>query len=168
VKIEDIKKNPKIYVLIGLPGSGKSTWRNKLLSSTDEDFAIVSSDDFIDSMAEKEGKTYTEVFDKYIGAASKHIKDEFKKAVAQNKSIIYDRTNMSQKSRRGILAQLPKYYEKIAVDFQVSDGELKRRLEAREEETGKGIPAHVIKSMSSSYNAPTKAEGFDRVINVQQ
>lgn len=158
--LEDLQ--PEIIVLIGLPGSGKSTWVRNMLAKTDVDYVVVSSDDEIERMAAADGLTYNDVFDKYVGKATGIMKQKFKDAVNNGKSIIWDQTNMSPKKRRGILNQVPKNYRKIAVAFEVDDEELNRRLKNREKE-GKTIPPHVVKSMAQSYVPPSKQEGFDEV-----
>lgn len=162
-EIKDENQQPEIIVLIGLPGSGKSTWKEKMLSKAGSDYTVISSDDIIEDFAEKEGKSYTKVFDKYIGRASKMAKQKFNEAIKNHENVIWDQTNLSEKKRRGILSQVPDGYKKIAVAFEVNDEELKRRLDKRASETGKEIPDHVLKNMAQSYQPPSESEGFDEV-----
>ena len=51
----------KMYVLVGVPGSGKSTW----VKSQDwaAECAYISTDGFVDEYAASVNKTYSEVFD---------------------------------------------------------------------------------------------------------
>mgnify|MGYP003652285438 CR=1 FL=1 len=156
-----------LIVLIGLPGSGKSTWRDDFLSKTDKEFVIISSDDEIESLCKAEGLTYTDGFDKFVGRATMIIKQKFKEAVNTGKNVIWDQTNMSVKKRRGILQKVPEGYRCEAVSFEVTLEELNSRLTKREAETGKHIPPFVIKSMANSYVPPTKSEGFDKVTIVK-
>jgi predicted kinase len=150
--------------LVGLPGSGKSTWTSKFLAKESEPYTVISSDDVIEEFAKKEGKTYTEVFKDYIGQATMIVKERFRDAVKNRDNIIWDQTNMNIKKRKSILQQLPPEYEKTAVIFTVDEPELKRRLQTRQELTGKHIPEFVLKDMARSYQAPTKAEGFDYIL----
>jgi len=154
---------PEIVVLVGLPGSGKSTWTQKKIASSEHNYVIVSSDDEIERLAAKDGLNYTQGFDKYVGQATAIMKQKFREAVNNNESIIWDQTNMTPKKRRGILQQIPSNYKKVAVVFEIDDEELNRRLDNRSKTTGKTIPPHVIKSMAQSYIPPTKSEGFDEV-----
>ena len=51
---------PKMYVLVGVPGSGKSTW-----ATTQEwfkDCAYISTDKIVERYARFRKKTYSEVF----------------------------------------------------------------------------------------------------------
>jgi glycopeptide antibiotics resistance protein len=61
------KKLNKLYVLIGVPGSGKSTWiKNQKWTDT---CVIVSTDEFVEEYAKSVGKTYSEVFNDYMSTA---------------------------------------------------------------------------------------------------
>lgn len=149
---------PKLYMLIGVPGSGKSTWTAN--QDWAKDCSIVSSDRFIDEHAAKEGKTYNEVFDDYVKIATKLMENQVLIAQANNMDIIWDQTNMSAKSRAKKLAMLPNY-EKIAVVFDTPPKEeLDRRLASR---PGKMISEAIVNSMISSYNEPTEEEGFKEI-----
>ena len=158
------KTQPIAYVLVGLPGSGKSTWMRGV--NQNGDFVIVSSDDEIEKHAKDRGLTYSDVFDSYVKTATSLMNAKFKEAVAANQNIIWDQTNMTSKKRKGILQQIPRGYRKIAVVFQIDDQELERRLTKREQDEGKAIPKHIIYSMAKSFEMPTTAEGFDQIIKV--
>lgn len=165
MKIEDVVERPTIYVLIGLPGSGKSTWTRKQLNDG-KDYVVVSSDDIIEELGAKDGLNYSEAFKLYSGQATGMMKQRARDALSSGKNVIWDQTNMSKKKRRGILQQVPNNYIKIAVDFDVDDKELFRRLEDRANKTGKRIPRDVVMSMAQSYEPPTRDEGFDKVIKM--
>ena len=156
---------PKIYVLIGPPASGKSTWTRKFLESN-SDYVVISSDDIIELRAAENGLTYSQAFDKFSGFAVSEMKKQAREAFANKKNIIWDQTNMSSKKRKGIIEQAAGYI-KIAVDFDIPDQEVNRRLKDRAEKTGKHIPEHVMKSMYASYQPPSRAEGFDQIIRIK-
>jgi len=159
---EDYSQHPVAYILIGLPGSGKSTWiRNK---QNKNDFVIVSSDDEIDKYAKSQNKTYSEVFDEYIKIATSNMNSNLINAIKNNQNIIWDQTNLSAKKRKGIISRLPKHYEKIAVVFEIDDDTLKDRLYNRTKTEGKYIPNSVIENMKRTYEFPTKEEGFDEIL----
>lgn len=166
MKLKEIqnKNQPIAYILSGLPGSGKSTWVRSI--NQNSDFVIVSSDDEIEQHAKDRGLTYSDVFDSYVKTATSRMNAKFKEAVAANRNIIWDQTNMTSKKRRGILQQIPHSYKKIAVVFQIDDQELERRLEKREQDEGKKIPKHIIYSMANSFEMPSTVEGFDQIIKV--
>jgi tRNA uridine 5-carbamoylmethylation protein Kti12 len=163
---QDIKEAPELYVLIGVPGSGKSTWTRKFLASSDKEFVVVSSDAALDRVAAEKGLKYPDVYKDYIGMATHEAKKNFRDAMESRSNIIFDQTNVSKKKRRGILQQMPKDYIKVAVVFQTDDKEVTRRLKSRAEETGKHIPDFVMKDMYGRWEEPTREEGFDRIIKV--
>lgn len=149
---------PKIYMLIGVPGVGKSTWLNNQEWAVG--MPVISSDRFIDEHAEKMGKTYNEVFDEYIKIATKLVDNQARVCHANNYDCIWDQTNTSAKSRKGKLELFPGY-EKIAVMFRAPDAEEHaRRLASR---PGKVIPANVMKSMMDNLQEPTEDEGFTEI-----
>lgn len=162
MKINELTNNklPEIVIMIGLPGSGKST----LIKRKYPNHVIVSSDDIIEDFAAKDGKTYDEVFSKYIGAATGIMKNNFDAAIKSNMDIVWDQTNLSEKKRRGILSKVPNHYKKVAVVFNIPD---KLRYERMGFRKGKSIPPDVIKSMEKSFQYPNKGEGFDEIIEIK-
>ena len=149
---------PKCYQLIGVPGSGKSTW----IKNQDwaKDCVVVSTDDFVEAYAESVGKTYSEVFDDYMPTAVKLMADKVIRAREAGKDVIWDQTSTSVKSRTRKFNMLPNY-EHIAVVFSTPDAaELARRLASR---PGKNIPDHVMKSMIYNFEMPTEEEGFSEI-----
>lgn len=157
--------NPKFIMLVGVPGSGKSTWTLNFMSGmarladSTEGWAVLSSDNYIADKAAEEGKTYDEVFDDYIKESFTQMNLDLKKAVADKKNIIWDQTNLSAKTRSGKLRNIPKHYEKIAIVFP-TPADIDVRLKSR---PGKTIPKHIVESMAKSFEMPTVEEGFDIV-----
>ena len=149
---------PKCYQLIGVPGSGKSTWVKN--QDWARDCIVVSTDEFVEDYAKEVGSTYNEVFQDYMPTAVKLMADKVVRAREQGKDIIWDQTSMSIKSRKRKFNML-RDYEHIAVLFKTPEPvELERRLNSR---PGKNIPDHVMKSMIKSFDIPTVEEGFKEV-----
>ena len=144
--------------MVGVPGSGKSTWiANQNWSN---DCAIVSTDTHVEAYAKASGKTYSEVFEEYMPHAIGLMLEDVVAAREAGKDIIWDQTSTSIKTRANKIRMLPNYY-KIAVVFRKpGDKELKRRLASR---PGKDVPWSVIQQMWSNWEDPTKEEGFDEI-----
>jgi predicted kinase len=154
----------KIYMLVGAPASGKSTWIEKEFQG---ECHVVSTDKIIDEIAFETGRTYDQVFSTYMKVAEKMMWEEFDKYVGDGYSpIVVDRTNMSVKSRRKFFERLKNFhlnhgYEIEAVVFKTpEETEWNRRLNSR---VGKTIPQHVLESMVKSYEQPRLTEGFTKV-----
>lgn len=153
---------PKLYMLIGVPGSGKSTWykNQDWLGEDKKDHKYVSTDQHVEGYAQDQGKTYNEVFKEYMPTAVKQMEININMACALQLDIVWDQTNTSVKSRKSKLAMLPNY-EKIAVVFRTPDAEeLARRLASR---PGKSIPDNIMRSMIDSFVEPTEEEGFKEI-----
>ena len=149
---------PKCYQLIGVPGSGKSTWVKN--QDWAKDCVVVSTDEFVEDYAKEVGSTYNEVFEDYMPTAVKLMTEKVERAREAGKDIIWDQTSMSIKSRKRKF-QMLRDYEHIAVLFKTPEPfELERRLNSR---PGKNIPDHVMKSMIKSFDIPTVEEGFKEV-----
>jgi len=151
------------YQLIGVPGSGKSTWiKNQPWA---KDCVIVSTDNFVDAYAKEVGSTYSEVFESYMPTAVKLMADQVVRARNEGKDIIWDQTSVNVKSRRRKFNMLPNY-EHIAVVFETPTMHvLMKRLASR---PGKNIPWSVMQSMIHSMELPTLSEGFAEIRTVVQ
>jgi len=150
---------PTAYILIGVPGAGKSTWVEEYKFTSD--VAHISSDHFIDEYAESVDKTYTEVFSEHAPIANKLMFDEALEAIRMRIDIVWDQTNTTVSTRRKKLVML-KDYHKIAVVFKTPKPEvLKERLEGRSH--WKQIPDDVIETMIDQFQEPTIREGFDDI-----
>lgn len=149
---------PKCYQLVGVPGSGKSTWIAN--QEWAKDCVVVSTDAFVEDYAKECGSTYSEVFDDYMPTAVKLMADQVVRAREAGRNVIWDQTSVSISSRKKKFNMLPGY-EHIAVVFQTPESaELDRRLSSR---PGKTIPKNVIRSMIDNFDMPSEDEGFKEI-----
>jgi predicted kinase len=149
---------PKCYQLVGVPGSGKSTWIEG------QDWAItcarVSTDKWVEIYAKEVGRTYSEVFKDFMPTAVDLMAKEVVAARELGRDIIWDQTSTTIASRSRKFRML-RDYEHIAVVFKTPEHtELMRRLMNR---PGKEIPDHVIASMIAGWDEPTEDEGFKEI-----
>ena len=145
---------PTMYMLIGVPASGKSTW----VEQNKGDALVISTDNLIEMYAADNGKTYNEVFKDQIKIATKLTMQHAEAAFAGGQNVIWDQTNLTKKSRASKLAMVPQHYSREAVFFATPlEEEWQRRLNSR---PGKSIPAHILDSMVEMLELPDLDEGW--------
>lgn len=153
---------PHLIMFVGLPASGKSTWRaNMPLDGYDQ----LSTDDLIESHAKAVGLTYDEVFKDYMKIADGRFWNAVEDGIREKRNLIIDRTNLTFKTRRRVMGRVTHDYSTQAIVFlppvSTSDKmEHSLRLRSRE---GKNIPPHIIETMIESFELPTREEGFDSI-----
>ena len=141
-------KVPKLHILIGLPGSGKSTWAS-------EDNAIILSSD-----AYRE-KLLSNINDQ---SNNKLIFDTLQKDtitfLKEGKDVIYDATNINRKNRKKVLNAVKDINcIKIAELFMVPVEICKYRNNQRDRK----VPEEVIERMLRNFELPLEGEGFDLI-----
>jgi len=149
-----------MYVMVGVPASGKSTWIEN--QKWAKDIPIVSTDKFVEDYAKSQGKTYSEVFEEYMPIAVKLMANQVLICQANKKDLIWDQTSTTIATRAKKLRMLPEY-RKIAVVFKTPEtAELQKRLASR---PGKTIPWDVVSKMAQQLEAepPQLDEGFDEI-----
>lgn len=160
-----------LYVMVGLPGSGKSTYIDDIvtLSQSDEGgiYRILSTDDHIEYKANELGITYNEAFKDHINDAEKNLQRHLAKAIIDGDHIIWDQTNLRVKKRKTILNSVPKDYERIAIEFVGPFETVVKRVKDRAAITGKDIGYNILMSMNESREPVTLEEGFDDIRIVQ-
>jgi predicted kinase len=148
----------KCYQLVGVPGSGKSTW------ISNQDWAlgltVVSTDMWVEIYAKEQGKTYSEVFTEYMPTAVDLMAEQVVFAREHGHTIIWDQTSTTVASRAKKFRMLPDY-EHIAVVFRTPErSELDVRLSGR---PGKHIPKNVVDAMIDGWQEPSEEEGFKEI-----
>jgi len=144
-------------ILVGLPGTGKSTYTMRNIVKNDE---YASSDNIIEVIAEQHFMTYDQAFSDLIGFAEKVFWEELNYAAANDRSIWVDRTNLSVKSRKRVIDVFKNkgfIFEAIVFPIPV---DWEARLAGR---VGKTIPPHVLQDMKQRFQFPTMGEGFGKI-----
>lgn len=142
----------KLYMMIGLPASGKSTLAEEISKS--EDAEIVSSDNIRKELYGNENiqGDNNKVF--------RILQERIINGLKNNKNMIYDATNISYKTRMAFLQRLNKLdVEKIAIMVATPYEECLIRNEQRKRK----VPEEVIKRMYYNFYVPQYFEGFDDI-----
>lgn len=150
----------KVDILVGLPAAGKSTWLRKQSPKP----VIMSSDDWVEFYAEKEGISYDQAWQKYYKRAQRAAEKTFFDAMAESAPhIVIDRVNLTVRARNKIITPALSFgYEVNAIVFPTPDPEEhQRRLSNR---PGKNIPEKIIEQMAGHFVLPTINEGLTNII----
>ena len=144
------KFRPKFIMLVGVPGSGKSTFAKELL----DEFTIHLSSDAIrkeiygdENCQDDPSRVFNIMHERTL------------KALKDGINVIYDATNITRKSRLSILKQLPAYVEKKCIITWAPIDECIGRDACRERTVG----VEVINKMLQRFEAPFYDEGFDDI-----
>jgi predicted kinase len=155
----------QFIMLVGLPGSGKSTWVKEFVKGALDNYVIISTDEFIDEYAAANNVSYNEAFKLLdLKEVEKKMYEKLEVAVYENKHIIWDQTNTSVKTRAKKLSKIPNKYMKYAKYFDISEEDLNARLYKRAKEEDKFIPHTVLQSMKDSLVEPSTTEGFNYIL----
>lgn len=140
-----------LYLLVGIPGSGKSTWMRNHIGDND---AVISRDSIHFQLLSDEDEYFArenEVFDKFIKAIQITIDADYW-------DIYVDATHLNEKARNKVLDRLdiPDGVAIIPVYFDICPEEAIRRNNKR---TGRArVPDNVILNMYGSLIPPTMNE----------
>jgi len=151
----------KCYQLIGVPGSGKTTWLQNQIWALG--LTVVSTDTFVEAYAATQGRTYNQVFGDYMPTAIDLMVKQVAFAHEHGHTVIWDQTSVTVASRRKKFRMLPDY-QHIAVVFRTPEPvELAGRLASR---PGKIIPEEIVQDMINRFEMPTLEEGFQEIWHV--
>ena len=145
-------QTPKLIIMVGLPGSGKST-RAKEIANT-ENCTVLSSDALRKELSGSEQDQTQN--DKVFKLLYQRMND----LLSNGESVIIDATNTTIKSRKRILSEckFPCYKEVQLVATPIE--ECVSRDRGRERSVG----IDVIKKFEGSFQCPQYFEGFDLVV----
>ena len=148
-------QSKKIYILCGVPGSGKSTWARKQIEELDGKGIIISRDAIRFSMLGDDDAYFAHedaVFDEFIKKIQEAINDQ------EHTSIFIDATHLNEKNRNKVLSRIWRMGDDviIGVYFDVPLEECLRRNALR---TGRAlVPETVIKNMYESLTKPLELD----------
>jgi predicted kinase len=141
-------------MLMGIPGSGKSTVAEDIASRYDARF--VSTDELRNELTGSETDFSQDVRVFAIGRA------RIEAALAANQNVVYDATNLTRADRRKVLKILPADTYKVCYFRKVS---LKTAIE-RNINRKRVVPLAVIERMYGRLMEPAMEEGWDEIIEV--
>lgn len=141
---------PKLYILCGIPCSGKSTWAKGCLM----DAIHISRDDIRFSML-KEGEEYfsheTEVYKEFIY--------EIAQTLMHGYDVIADATHINHSSREKLTRAIDQYFTGYQIVYVVFPIAVKTAQERNAMRIGiKQVPPVAIQTMFDRFSIPTLEE----------
>lgn len=141
----------RFYMMVGLPGSGKSTYTEKL---KEEGVIIHSSDSVREELGDVNDQSKNEEVFRIL---HKRIKDDLK----DGKSVCFDATNLNRRRRVAFLNELKNIPCKKICVLMATPYEM---CVCQNFKRDRIVPVEVIWNMYKSFNLPTYHEGFDEII----
>ena len=153
------KSEKKLILMVGVPGSGKSTWIQNHEYAFKPNHRIISRDEIRFSML-KDGEDYfaheNEVWNEFVR--------EVRQSLAECDETYVDATHLNEASRTKILRALGKSLKSVklaAITFKIP---LQTCLDRNENRKGLAyVPPTAIRRMNSQLTIPSFDEGFDEI-----
>lgn len=151
--------------MIGLPGSGKSTWIERFVHASPQQHVVASTDAIFLEWGAADGLDYRAsfrmfAFDDVQRAFSRRIND----AIDARSNIVWDQTNLTRAARTRKLARFPADYRMVGVWLDTPTPVIRRRLaHADRVASGKRIADAVLEQMLAQFEPPAAGE-FDLLL----
>lgn len=150
-------KSKKLYLMMGIPGSGKSTYLKTRFSQPPK---VISRDEIRFSIVREDEEYFShenEVYKEFI--------KQIKETLESYAEVFVDATHLNEASRGKVLRSLGESLKDVEVN--VIWVRVPVEVALRQNENRKGtrayVPKSVIRRMHSQTTKPSKEEGFDHI-----
>lgn len=149
----------KLWLLVGTPGIGKSTWIENHKDFFPGSVNIISRDKIRFSML-KEGEDY---FSHETAVWNKFVKDSANAILSVDNTVI-DATHLNEASRAKILRALESSLKDVEINAIYFKGSVKTAIARNEKREGLAyVPISAIRRMAASVTEPYFEEGFKKI-----
>ncbi|KAI5059124.1 hypothetical protein GOP47_0025443 [Adiantum capillus-veneris] len=156
----------EVIMMVGLPGSGKTTWAQKWVREhAEERYVLLGTNAALDQMKVPgllRKRNYGERFERLMDRATKIFNQLMDRASKASRNIIIDQTNVYRSARIRKLKPF-RNFQKIAVVVFPHPEELRRRTCARAQEMGKEVPEDAVREMLKNFVLPNSKEMLNSV-----
>ena len=151
--------NNTLYITVGLPGSGKSTYAKEFIKGKEIEYLSSDSLRAVFGKSEEDQTVTPLVFG--------HIKKKVDEFLKDGKNVMVDATSVNHKERSDYINTAKKYGAKVvAIVFKMDRQGLIDRNKKRGEQGGRVVPDWVIDKMLAKFEEPSYSEGIDVMIYV--
>ena len=154
----------KIILMVGVPGSGKSTWILTHQPHFDNSHVIVSRDEIRFS--------YLQDGDEYFAYEKEVWKDfivQIKKGLATKNEVYVDATHINEKNRAKLFRALGPALQNVELEAVYFDLPLEQIIQQNSNRTGrKFVPPEAIQNMYLQLRKPTFEEGFSKIYIINE
>ena len=145
-------KQKKVWLLSGLPGSGKSTWARQKIA---ENGGVWCSRDEVRFSIVKENEEYfsheDEVFNTWIKQINKALENP------EVEDVYIDATHLNDKSRNKVLNRLTKNTDIEKITNVLFLTPLETCLERNKQRSGRAVvPEEIIRNMAKTFQIPER------------
>ena len=153
---------PKLIIMVGIPGSGKSTFAQHYIKDANNMSTVwVSRDEVRYSLISGTDEYFAKEKDVF-----KLFVKKINTALAEGKDVIADATHINAQSRKKLLSSIT--VPDIQIEACVMEASLQECLANNEKREGMArVPKAAILRMYRQFEYPTFSEGFSSISNVK-